>query len=509
MADGIASFEELLRVGSDWMLCFVGDDQFSQLGRLIMDLSNKPSATGDGKKIDSGFSYWGAGPTLAWQTACSDPTYLLMKEGIDSFSRRWDEVKGELLQGPRFHYASLGVGTGDKDVHILNDLAKLEGTFCYFPVDMSAEMLRIGVKKSTFGLKGAGLQTYPVQIDFSDRGHLDRLKLLIVRTVGDAPVLFSILGNTIGNFLDDTEIFENLARLLRPQDRLLLELAYTEAANDDTARLAADEYSVSERFKRFVTSALLHNTDLTIDLSRVKIVPEIETERAICLKVLYTSSTADERFTLPNQSRVRFPKDDTIRILLTRKYTRSGISRLHKDAGCFAHSECYHKFSRDRFFGTALHVLGRLSGSVFVSFSHADKEFVHRLDERLRVHGIYPWIDFNDTNSDRLYDQIEHAVRTADKLLLIFSDASKDSEWVKAEVRLAFEKLPLDKLKKLRVLFLSSPAAFRQWQCLDGNGVNLAGRLLEWRQIDFSEWRGWDSVEFEKHVARLAAELRD
>ena len=54
----------------------------------------------------------------------------------------------------------------------------------------------------------------------------------------------------------------------------------------------------------------------SLHFDRVKIVPEIETERAICLKVLYTSSTGDERFTLPNQSKVRFPKDDTIRILL-------------------------------------------------------------------------------------------------------------------------------------------------------------------------------------------------
>jgi L-histidine Nalpha-methyltransferase len=510
MALGTASVEELLRVGSDWMLCFVGDDQFSQLGRLMKALSSRPSATGDGKKIESGFSYWGVGPTLAWQRACSDPTYLVMKEGIDSFSERWDKVKGELLKGPRFHYASLGVGTGEKDAHILHDLSKLDGEFCYFPIDMSAEMLRIGVKHSTAGLRGRGPQTYPIQIDFSDRRHLDRLKLLIVRTVADEPVLFSILGNTIGNFFDDAEIFQNLARLLRRQDMLLVELAYTEVANDDTAALAADEYEGSERFRLFVTSALLHNTDLPIDLTRVKIVPKIEEGRAISLRVLYTSSPKGEDFTLPNRSKVPFPRGDTIRILLTRKYTRAGIASLHKDAGCFAHSECYERFSRDRYFGTALHLLGQLSGSIFVSFSHSDDEFVRRLDQRLRVHGIYPWIDFNDTNPDsRLYDQIEHAVLTADKLLLVFSETSKDSEWVKAEVRLAFKKLADKDLKKLRVLLLSSPAEFQQWQCLDDKGVNLSGRLLEWRQIDFSGWRHWDMDTFEDHVKRLAAELRD
>lgn len=510
MADGIASVEELLRGGSDWMLCFVGDDQFSQLGRLMMALTSKPSATGDGKEIESGFSYWGVGPTLAWERACSDPTYLVMKESIDSFSERWDRVKSELLRGSKFHYASLGVGTGEKDAHILNDLSKREGEFCYFPVDMSAEMLRLGFRRSTAGLRGRGLQTYPIQIDFSDRRHLERLKRLIVRTVGDEPVLFSILGNTIGNFFHDAEIFQKLARLLRRQDMLLLELAYTEVANDDTAALAADEYERSERFKLFVTSALLHNTDLPIDLTRVEIVPEIEEGRAICLKVLYTSSPKGEEFTLPDRSKVSFPKGDTIRILLTRKYTRAGIASLHKDAGCFAHSGCYQRFSRGRNFGTALHLLGRLSGSIFVSFSHSDEEFVRRLDERLRVHGIYPWVDFNDTNPDgRLYDQIEHAVLTADKLLLVFSETSKDSEWVKAEVRLAFKKLADKDLKKLRVLLLSSPAEFGQWQCLDDKGVNLSGRLLEWRQIDFSGWRRWDMDAFEEHVKRLAAELRD
>ncbi|OYD93883.1 hypothetical protein CDG76_18110 [Nostoc sp. 'Peltigera membranacea cyanobiont' 210A] len=71
--------------GLEWTLCFIGEDKSSKLAELTQELRGKFSTTGDGKEIVSGFSYWGIGPTIAWDRACNDRFYLVMKESIESF----------------------------------------------------------------------------------------------------------------------------------------------------------------------------------------------------------------------------------------------------------------------------------------------------------------------------------------------------------------------------------------------------------------------------------------
>jgi L-histidine Nalpha-methyltransferase len=504
------SVEELLRSDRGWMLCFVAEDQSAQLGRLIDDLSRAPSPTGDGKRIESGFAYWGVGPSVAWERACTDPAYLVMRESIESFGDRFQHLKPSLPAGlSRMHYVSLGVGTGHKDAHILRHLSSLADSICYFAVDMSAEMLRFGVRKSVESLRGREHLIFPIQIDFSRPKNLDALRKLIDRWVGDEPVLFSLLGNTLGNFKNDAELLKHISRILRPQDRLLLELASTDFADERVANRAASEYLRSQRFRLFVTSALLHNTDVPIDVDRVEIIPTVEEERAICLKVVYTNKRQAEHITLPDRLTVPFPKNDTIRLLLTRKYTKAGIASLVDEAGCSTNDSFAAKFDNDRYFGIALNLISQRTGKVFVSYSHADRDFVQRLRQELVSHGIHAWTDFTDTDPDtKLFEQIEQAIRVADRVLLVFSDSSKDREWVRAEVKLAFRNLPPAERPKLCVLLLTSARTVRAWECLDEQGTNLGAKLLEFPLEDFQDWKEWDVETFRERVWRLVKTLR-
>ncbi len=75
-----------------WTLCFIGENQSSKLAELTQELRGDFSETGDGKQILSGFSYWGIGPTIAWHHACNDRFYLVMKESIESFRHRWNQI---------------------------------------------------------------------------------------------------------------------------------------------------------------------------------------------------------------------------------------------------------------------------------------------------------------------------------------------------------------------------------------------------------------------------------
>src|SRR5215469_278120 len=105
------------KVGLGWTLCLVGEDQSKKLATLTNNLRGKVSTTGDGKKISSGFSYWGIGPTLAWMLACNDPFYMVMKESIETFPDRFVQILRHIQEN--YHYVSLGVGTGQKDREIL------------------------------------------------------------------------------------------------------------------------------------------------------------------------------------------------------------------------------------------------------------------------------------------------------------------------------------------------------------------------------------------------------
>lgn len=265
---------------------------------------------------------------MAWAHACNDPFYPVMQQSIESFSQRWRRVRTKLDKAP-FHYVSLGVGTGNKDRQILQDLLTVRPDLLYMPVDMSSEMLRLGIRESVKGVNIARRQVVPVQLDFAIPENLVELRRLLEALVGPEPILFSLLGNTMANFEADVELLALLTRLLRPQDRFLLEVATTEDLDDDLAAAAAQEYQRSRAYGEFVTSALMHYTDLTINMDNVVYRGAVEGDRALRVKVIYQNRTGgDLRFMLPDRTRVTFPDRDTIRLYLTRKYARRDVDGM-------------------------------------------------------------------------------------------------------------------------------------------------------------------------------------
>jgi uncharacterized SAM-dependent methyltransferase len=311
-----------------WSLQLVGEDQSYKLATLTDDLRGGASNSGDGKQITSGFAYWGTGPAIAWSRACNDPFYPVMQQSIESFAQRWKRVRAK-LNGTPYHYVSLGIGTGQKDQQILHDLLTVQPGLLYVPVDLSAAMLRIGVREARKGVNLALSRILPVQLDFAIQENITELRALLHRLVGEEPILFSLLGNTMANFDDDVALLGTLAGVLRPQDRFLLEVATTDALSDDLADAAAEEYHRSRAYQEFVTSALLQYTDLTINFDSVLYRGSVEAERALRVKIFYQNRTGgDLRIVLPDRTKVGFPDRDTIRLYLTRKYARRTLAGM-------------------------------------------------------------------------------------------------------------------------------------------------------------------------------------
>ncbi|WP_410789766.1 L-histidine N(alpha)-methyltransferase [Kribbella sp. C-35] len=331
MADPVPVIRKLEHALADddfaWSLVLTGEDQTDKLATLTGDLRGPFSTTGDGKQITSGFSYWGIGPTIAWANATNDPFYLVMKAGAESFLRHWRKVRPHVENGG-FHLVSLGVGTGVKDRTILSDMRRQNRNMYYIPVDMSSEMLRMGTQPAR-DARFPVAQVLPVQLDFSIADNMEELAQMLARLVGDEPILFTLTGNTLANFESDEELLATLTRGLRPQDRLLLEVASTTRLDQESADAAADEYHQTRAFAEFVTSTLRYNTDLKINNDLVKFVGEVEDEDALLVKIFWQNDTGEEvRMELPDHTEAVLPIGDTIRLYTTRKYSTNRLKRL-------------------------------------------------------------------------------------------------------------------------------------------------------------------------------------
>jgi uncharacterized SAM-dependent methyltransferase len=360
-----------------WSLLLVGEDQTDKLATLTGDLRGPVSETGDGKQITSGFSYWGIGPTIAWANATNDPFYLVMKAGTESFLRHWRKIKPHVDAGG-FHFVSLGVGTGVKDRTILDDLRRNNRGIFYIPVDMSSEMLRLGTMEPVRGARFPMAQVLPVQLDFSIADNMDELGQMLARLVGDDPILYTLTGNTLANFESDEEALATITRVLRPQDRMLLEVATTNRLDQQAADAAADEYHQTRAFAEFVTSALRYNTDLKIDNDRVKFRGEVEDDDALRVKIVWQNDTGEEILMgLPDHTEVSLPVGDTILLYTTRKFSTERLKKLTVACGLtpveHAHSQFRHTrrpspFGLDLLLlapGTAREAVGSLADDIW------------------------------------------------------------------------------------------------------------------------------------------------
>jgi uncharacterized protein YjbI with pentapeptide repeats len=160
--------------------------------------------------------------------------------------------------------------------------------------------------------------------------------------------------------------------------------------------------------------------------------------------------------------------------------------------------------------------MGSLTGkalefySCFISHSTKDQEFADRLHADLQNKGVRCWFAPHDIQAGKkIHEQIDEAIRRYERLLLILSPNSMNSEWVKTEIRKARKR---ERVEKKRVLFpvrLVSFEAIRDWELFDADeGKDLAGEIREYFIPDFSEWKNHDpyAVGLEKLLRDLKTE---
>lgn len=322
----------------------LGGSGRDEMLRLVRNLTTSPpSATGDGRFISCGHSYWGVGPTIAWHNASTDPSYPVGRQSVEKFADAWHALISEdghdlSEAGHKLPtvYVSLGPGTGEKDVTVLQSLPHADGEPTYIGVDVSTEMLRLQLEAHR-DADEALRQMVAVQLDFSVPAEVQKLRTWLDNRVGaDTPIMFSLLGNTLANFPDDQSVLCSLVEglLTHERDHLLMEVATSSRIDQPAAEKGAEEYAASQGFLDWVTSALAANTQtLDIDHQEVKFLPTVEPDRALVLKVVYANTSADTKIIkLMNGRSFPFPPNDTIRLELTRKYHPQAVTNLLEDA---------------------------------------------------------------------------------------------------------------------------------------------------------------------------------
>jgi hypothetical protein len=147
--------------------------------------------------------------------------------------------------------------------------------------------------------------------------------------------------------------------------------------------------------------------------------------------------------------------------------------------------------------------------SCFISYSTHDEEFAQRLYNDLQAEGVRCWFAPHDISGGRkLHEQIDEAIRLHDKLLLILSEHSMASEWVKTELAKARRRELKDGTRVLFPVRLVPFEALHGWECFDADtGKDSAREIREYFIPDFSNWKDHDS--YQKAFQRLVADLKN
>lgn len=146
--------------------------------------------------------------------------------------------------------------------------------------------------------------------------------------------------------------------------------------------------------------------------------------------------------------------------------------------------------------------------SCFISYSSHDREFAERLHADLQNAGVRCWFAPHDIRGgQKLYQQVEQAIHLHDKLLLLLSERSMDSDWVRTEISLARKR---EKAERRRILFplaIVAHSRIEAWECFDADiGKDSAKEIREYYIPSFVNWKQHD--EYRAEFQKLLRDLR-
>jgi uncharacterized protein YjbI with pentapeptide repeats len=191
-----------------------------------------------------------------------------------------------------------------------------------------------------------------------------------------------------------------------------------------------------------------------------------------------------------------------------------GIDTIYKSAGKIPHSFLRACGVPENFLTFIPSLVAAEGGiefySLFISYSTKDQEFAGRLYADLQAKGVRCWFAPHDLlGGKKTRRQIDEAIRMYDKLLLILSLASMESEWVRTEIAIARKR---EKEQKREVLFPIALCPFKrikEWEYFDADiGKDSAREIRGYHIPNFSKWKT-DQDAYEREFDKLLKALNE
>jgi len=145
--------------------------------------------------------------------------------------------------------------------------------------------------------------------------------------------------------------------------------------------------------------------------------------------------------------------------------------------------------------------------TVFISYNTQDQKFADKIYNSLKLYGVPCWYAPHHIRGGRtVREQIQSAIQKHERVLLIISEASMNSEWVHYEISEAKRR---EKEEGRRVLFPISLVPFekiKNWVIEDDQTPDLAKEIRKFYIPDFSRWQNREvfGSEFKKLLDALA-----
>jgi len=238
-----------------------------------------------------------------------------------------------------------GAGSAAKTRILLDGMLR-GGTGCtYMPIDLSTEFL--GETVGTLCIRYPDLRIMPVNADITRDFRLPK---------HDGPVLFALLGSTIGNFdeINATRLLRRIRGQMEPLDSFLLGVDLRK----NTRVLEAaynDVQGVTARFNLNLLQVL--NRELGADFDLAAYSHRAFYDEHLHRIEMHLVSEREQVVTIPDIGRIAVARGETIRTEISCKYDRAAVQMLFEAAGL--EIEEWHTDEHQRF---AL-VLGRVGDS--------------------------------------------------------------------------------------------------------------------------------------------------
>lgn len=282
----------------------------------------RASLSGRQKELSPKFFYDARGSEL-FEEITRLPEYYLTRTERSLLERHVPAWVAEHRPGT---LVELGAGSARKSEIILRAMGRKDANRRYVPVDVSGDFLEAAARR--LEEEHPGLRVSPVVADITDP--------LELPSDLPGPILFALLGSTLGNFPDEaaTSLLDHLVAEMAPDDLFLMGADLRASESKPVELLEAaynDAQGVTADFNRNALRVLNRRLGADFDPGAFEHRAFYDAERG--QMEMHLVSLRDQVIRIPGLDPISLREGETIRTEVSAKYDRPTVEELFRGVG--------------------------------------------------------------------------------------------------------------------------------------------------------------------------------